>query len=355
MGPGLCGNRSADRLKISYAIIAQSVERRHGKAKVNSSILFDGSKKQLCKQHSIMHNAHILLQQFCDYSKFIRGYSPYTINRYRQAIGFYLKNNDIHDVSDITEANLRQFFLNGRIKRGWSANTCIVYHKSFTVFFRWCREQGYMAAGEALVANIELPKLEKRLPPKLTKQDALRLLEVVYNYPYDYHFLRNRNHAIFAMFLYAGLRKSELLRLHVTDVDFENLTIFVRQGKGSKDRIIPMSHTLAQSLKRYEGERKRLRKTCPEFFTSLNRNCGFTDTGIKRLVSKIRTASKIEFTIHKLRHTFATLMLEGGCDIYSLSRMMGHSDIKTTTIYLAASAEHLRGQMGKHPLNDLIL
>ena len=300
-----------------------------------------------------MQDAHITLQQFFDHSKFIRGYSPYTIKRYQQAIGFYLRSNKIEHLSDITEQGLRNFFLNGRIERDWSANTCIVYHKSFTVFFRWCKDNGHLEAGEALVANIELPKLEKRLPPKLTKQDALRLLEVVYNYPYDYHFLRHRNHAIFATFLYAGLRKSELLRLHITDVDFENLTIFIRQGKGGKDRIIPMSHTLAQSLKRYEGERKRLHKTCPEFFASLNRNCGFTDTGIKHLVSKIRTASKIEFTIHKLRHTFATLMLEGGCDIYSLSRMMGHSDIKTTTIYLAASAEHLRGQMGKHPLNDV--
>ena len=72
-------------------------------------------------------------------------------------------------------------------------------------------------------------------------------------------------------------------------------------------------------------------------------------------MEQIRKSSKIVFTIHKLRHTFATLMLEGGCDIYSLSRMMGHSDIKTTTIYLSASAEHLRGQMTKHPLNDLAM
>lgn len=300
-----------------------------------------------------MTDANIILQHFCDHSKFIRGYSKFTIKRYEQAIGFYLRTNEITQLSQITEQNLRNFFLNGRVERDWSANTCIVYHKSFTVFFRWCKEHGYLDAGEALVARIELPKLEKRLPPKLTKQDALRLLEVVYNYPYDYHFLRNRNHAIFSMFLFAGLRKSELLRLHVSDVDFENLSIFIRQGKGNKDRVIPMSYTLAQSLKRYEGERKRLHKTCPEFFTSLNRNCGFTDTGLKRLVRKIKTASRINFTIHKLRHTFATLMLEGGCDIYSLSRMMGHSDIKTTTIYLAASAEHLRGQMGKHPLNEM--
>jgi len=80
---------------------------------------------------------------------------------------------------------------------------------------------------------------------------------------------------------------------------------------------------------------------------------GYTDSGLKRLVEMVARVSKIKFSVHKLRHTYATLMLEGGCDIYSLSRMMGHSDIKTTTIYLSASAEHLRAQINKHPLNDL--
>ena len=71
-------------------------------------------------------------------------------------------------------------------------------------------------------------------------------------------------------------------------------------------------------------------------------------------MDQVRKSSGVTFTVHKLRHTFATLMLEGGCDIYSLSKMMGHSDINTTTIYLAASAEHLRSQMLKHPMNELI-
>jgi site-specific recombinase XerD len=114
-----------------------------------------------------------------------------------------------------------------------------------------------------------------------------------------------------------------------------------------------MCYQLAENLKKYLTERTRLNKTCPEFFASLNRNKGFTDIGLKRLTDGIRRAAGIQFTIHKLRHTFATLMLEGGCDIFSLSKMMGHSDIKTTTIYLAASAEHLRSQITKHPLNNL--
>ena len=199
--------------------------------------------------------------------------------------------------------------------------------------------------------DIEIPKLEKRLPSRLTKQEALRLLEVVYNYPYEDKFLRYRNHAIYSMFIFAGLRRMELLNLKYTDVDIENLSIFVRQGKGSKDRIVPMSYTLAQSLKRYVEERKRRGKVCPEFFVALYPDMGFGDMGLKRLTDKIRKASKISFTIHKLRHTFATLLIEGGCDIFSLSKMMGHSDIKSTTIYLSASVEHLRAQITKHPLN----
>ncbi|QMU65268.1 MAG: tyrosine-type recombinase/integrase [Flavobacteriaceae bacterium] len=217
------------------------------------------------------------------------------------------------------------------------------------VFFRWCIKKGYLETNFA--ETIEVPKLEKSLPKAIKRKEALLLLEVAYNYPYTHQFLKYRNHAIFSMFLLTGLRKSELLNLKLTDVDLENLTVFVRQGKGNKDRIVPMSYTLAQSLKRYLLERKKQRKTCSEFFTSSNRNKGYSENGLKLLVNQLRQASGIYFTIHTLRHTFATLMLEGGCDIFSLSKMMGHSDIKTTTIYLSATAEHLRSQVVKHPLN----
>jgi site-specific recombinase XerD len=174
---------------------------------------------------------------------------------------------------------------------------------------------------------------------------------VVYNYPYTYTYQRYRNHAVFATFIFTGLRRKELLSLRFADVDLENKSIFVNQGKGGKDRVIPICSTLNGVLVRYLEERRRLKKTCPEFFTSLNRDGGFTNEGLKRVVDLFNKRSGIKFNVHRLRHTFATLMLEGGCDIFSLSKMMGHSDIKTTTIYLAASAEHLRGQMMKHPMN----
>jgi site-specific recombinase XerD len=297
-------------------------------------------------------NINLLLEEFCHYSTYIKGLSKKTIKRYDEQAGYFLRHSHIETNEEITQRKVRDFFMYGRVDKKWKPTTFISYHMTLLVFFRWLVKNNYLEKN--YIEDIEKPKLEKRLPSRLKKEEALRLLEIVYNLPYSYHYLRHRNKAIFATFIFSGLRKSELLNLKLTDIDIENLTLFVRQGKGNKDRIIPISFTHAQILKRYLKERKRLNKTCPEFFTSLNRNRGFTDSGLKLIVERIKKASGISFNIHKLRHTFATLMLEGGCDIYSLSKMMGHSDIKTTTIYLSASAEHLREQVIKHPLNKII-
>lgn len=296
-----------------------------------------------------MSSIKILSQKFCDYSIYIKGLSPRTIIRYRQVISYYCKFANISEIEQVTKDNARNLFYYGRTSQNWTPNTFICYHKSLIVFFRWCMKEGYMNFNP--VEDIEVPKLEKRLPSKLTKQDALRILEVVENYPYDNNFLRYRNYAIFSTFIMSGVRKKELLNLKYTDVDVENMTIFIRQGKGSKDRIIPINYRLAEALQKYLEVRKKANKTCPEFFASYTHDMKFSENGLELLIGKINNASGIKFTIHKLRHTFATLMLEGGCDIYSLSKMMGHSDIKTTTIYLAASVHHLRDQILKHPLN----
>lgn len=272
-----------------------------------------------------------------------------TIKRYRQVIKYFCNFAKITEIEEVTQENSKSLFYFGRTSQNWSPNTFICYYKSLKVFYDWCIKEKHMSFNP--MNDIEVPKLEKKLPKKLTKQDALRILEIVDNYPYENKFLRFRNYAIFSTFIFAGIRKQELLNLKYADVDIENLSIFIRQGKGSKDRIIPISYKLAEALQKYIEVRRKAYKTCPEFFCSYTHDMGFTASGLKRLVEKINTVSGIKFTIHKLRHTFATLMLEGGCDIYSLSKMMGHSDIKTTTIYLAASVQHLREQILKHPLN----
>ena len=293
-----------------------------------------------------------LSEKFYDYSVSIRGYKKDTILRYKNAINVYCKFANINDISQVSEENVRALFYYGRTERNWTPNTFHCYHKSLLVFFRWCIEQGFMTQQNPILA-IEKPRIENRLPKKLTKQDTLKLLEIVDNFPWQSKFLRYRNYAMFATLIFCGLRKQELLRLKYGDVDIENLSVFVKLGKGNKDRIIPMSKKLGEILSKYLEERNKLKKTCSEFFVSLNKNVGLGDMGIKNLTTKIRQISGIDFTLHKLRHSYACLMISGGCDIYSLSRMMGHSSISTTQIYLHSSLDELRIQMAKHPLNDI--
>lgn len=294
----------------------------------------------------------LLIDEFCEYSLYIKGYSQLTIKRYKVVLNFAFRSMDVYSINEINEKNVQLFFLNGRSHRNWKANTYLTYHKTLRVFLSWCIKNKYYQ-GENFMNNIEGPRQPQVLPRSLKENEISRILESVKNFPYSHEFVKYRNFTLISMYVLSGLRKSELLKLRYSDIDIEGRVIMVRQGKGKKDRMIPMSFTLISRVQEYLKYRKKLGKTCPEFFTSYNRNSGFTEHGLQHLVRLIRKASGVRFTIHQLRHTFATQMLEGGCDIQSLSRMMGHSEISTTAIYLSVSDEHLKKQIFKHPLNTL--
>ena len=123
----------------------------------------------------------IATRKFCEYSTFIKGYTDATIRRYRHMVSYYRRYAGITDLSEVNNDNVRALFLYGRTERQWTVNTFICFHKTLLVFFRWCIAQGYMQKNP--IEDIEVPRLEKKLPPKLTKQDTLKLLEIVYNYP----------------------------------------------------------------------------------------------------------------------------------------------------------------------------
>src|SRR5687768_10902512 len=120
----------------------------------------------------------ILAQQFYEYSLHIRGYSKATIKRYKYVIDFYCRFTQVQQIAEITNDNVRKLFFYGRTQRKWRPATFIVFYKSLIVFIKWCISERYLEKN--FIEDIEKPKLEKRLPPKLTKQDTLRLLEIVY-------------------------------------------------------------------------------------------------------------------------------------------------------------------------------
>jgi site-specific recombinase XerD len=273
-----------------------------------------------------------------------------TIKWYKEAINQFLRFYDgqINEISQITTEKVRNWFYTKRSRGEWTADTLLGRYKALKVFFKWCVENNYLK--ENPVLPIQKPRLEQKLPKSVSKQEAQTIIEYAFNLPAKYKHTRYRNRAMLATLIYTGLRLNEMLNLKLHEVDMENRTILVKGGKGGKDRILPISSKLQEYLSRYLEDRKRLSRESIYFFTTLRSDKPVTNSGTKRIITAIKKGTGINFSAHKLRHTFATLMLEGGCDLFSLQKMLGHSDIKTTTIYLSTSVTMLQEQIGKHPL-----
>lgn len=290
-----------------------------------------------------------LHSRFCDEAHLIRNFSLETIKWYQRTLKQYLNYSGVEELSEVTAESLRTYLYYGRLERGWTEDTFLCNYKGIKSFLNWCVKNGYME--ENPIKRVEKPKVRKKLPKRISKQEAALVLEHAFNVNKHYRFERYRNKAVFAVMLYAGLRSKETLSLKVSHVDLENKLISVVNGKGGKDRIVPICGALHKILQDYCKDRSRLKKESLCFFTTLRGDGPFTHSGLKKVYEAVRKKSGINFSPHKLRHTFATLMLEGGCDIFTLSKMLGHSDIKTTTIYLSASVKHMQEQIVKHPLN----
>jgi len=290
-----------------------------------------------------------LYHRYCDYSETFSGRSPYTLKGQLCVFKQFVRRTDISELYQMTRPLIENYILDSKINKNWSPNTIRNTLTTIKSFLEWCKNQGFLSTNPA--KEIPTPKAPKQLPHSLSKEEAMRLLEWLKITKFHYAFERSRGLAMIGIFLYTGIRRKELLNLKVSQVDFNKHTLFVDSGKGDKDRIIPLNHRLIGFLKAYLKEREKLGKTTPYFFANLRHNKRMSNQAIRRLFERLKKESGVYAYPHLLRHTFATLMLEGGCEIYALSKMLGHSDIKTTTIYLSVSMRHSREQIHKHPLS----
>jgi site-specific recombinase XerD len=288
-------------------------------------------------------------QQYCNYKITFQNLSPKTIKGYKSMFNNYLNHAKISHISEFTQHSVEFWIIDKRTHNNWSPKTIRNGLVSLSTFGDWLVNRKIIE--ENPVKNIPKPKLPKQLPKHLTKEQAQLLLDWAKSFRYIYKHEKNRAIAIIGTFLHTGIRKQELIDLRLDDINLESNVVTIIAGKGNKDRVIPLSYTLKELLKPYLAQREKINDKSPYFFVNRDSNNKLSDMVIKRLFDKLKKKTKFNVYSHLLRHTFATLMLQGGCDIFSLSKMMGHSDIKTTTIYLSATTIHLQSQMVKHPLN----
>ncbi len=278
-----------------------------------------------------------------------RNYAATTVEHRRHALKLFLTwavERDLQRASQITRPILETFQrwlwryqkANGQ-RMGWSTQR----ERLGTVkdFFRWLTRQNVILHNPA--SELELPRPEKRLPQEvLSFSEVERLLAV----PNVTDPLGVRDRAMLELFYSTGMRRTELCRLDLPDVNTERRTVHVRQGKGKKDRVVPMGLQAIAWLERYLAEvRPRLcldTRTQALFLTGYGD--AFNPDVLSRMVSGwLKQAGlKRKGCCHVLRHSCALHMLENGADIRFIQQLLGHEKLDTTAIYTEVSIKQLQ-------------
>jgi integrase/recombinase XerD len=204
-------------------------------------------------------------------------------------------------------------------------------------------------------SELELPRLGHRLPRHvLTASEA----EQVMMQPNVADPLGLRDRAILEVFYSTGIRRMELIRLKLFDLDAERGTLLVRQGKGKKDRFVPIGERAAAWVEKYIREARPQLASDPDDGTLFlaNRGEALNRDHLTWMVRSYVVRAKIGKTgaCHLFRHTMATLMLEGGADIRFIQQMLGHAELSTTEIYTHVSIRMLKQvHTATHPAASL--
>jgi integrase/recombinase XerD len=185
-----------------------------------------------------------------------------------------------------------------------------------------------------VVAKIAYGKRPRKLPTVLAPEEVNRLFDAAPD---------GRDRTLLRTAYALGLRVSELVALRLEDIDAARGLVVVRQGKGAKDRLVPLSARLLAELRVYwHHSRPR-----PWLFPGGRRGTHLTTAGVQRVVRRVARRAGLGKPIspHTLRHSYATHLLEAGCDLLTIQHLLGHKDLKTTARYLHCGTQ----QLGRAP------
>jgi integrase/recombinase XerD len=294
---------------------------------------------------------HLVLD-FLAYLEFERGLSRNTLEAYRGDLlqfGRFLEERgrtavdaEAVDVGDfLTRLATGAPAESGNGLPAKPASPATVHRKSACLrsFYRHLRREGVRDSDPT--AGLSTPRRSRKLPHVLTRGEIDKLLSQPRGT--DPHALRDR--ALLELMYACGLRASEAIGLQLGDVDLEERVLRAR-GKGSKERIVPIGQAALAALRIYlERGRPGLVKDRPEPYVFVNFRGGqLTRQGLYKIVRRHAVTAGLadRMSPHTLRHTFATHLLAGGCDLRSVQEMLGHADVSTTQLYTHLSSERLK-------------
>ena len=291
-----------------------------------------------------------LLAQYADWLR-VRNYSEATVGNREHYVGEFAKwcaERSITRPADVTKPLLERYqrwLFQYRQKNGKPLTfpSQLQHLIPVRAFFKWLGRNNHILANPA--ADLELPRGEKRLPKHiLTASEAERVLALPDLASGDPLALRDR--AILEVLYSTGMRRMEVAGLKLYDLDAERGTVMVRQGKGKKDRMIPMGARAFAWVARYLDEARPRLVVAGDDGTVFLTNMGtpFEPGRLTQLVRDYIDAAETgkRGSCHLFRHTCATLMHEGGADIRFIQQLLGHAELSTTQIYTQVSIRMLK-------------
>ena len=281
------------------------------------------------------------------YLKLQRGYSPNTLDAYRRDLKKlldYIEGQEGISVYDVQLSDL-QHFAAGLHDIGIHPRSQCRILSGVRSFFRFLQMDGYRDDDPSEL--LESPVLGEHLPEILSAEEVDALESSIDLSKWEGH----RNRAIIEVLFSCGLRVSELVSLRMSDLylDEQYIRVF---GKGSKERLVPISPKAINELHYWFQDRDTMNiKPGEEDYVFLNRRgAHLTRTMILIMIKQQAALAGIQKTIspHTLRHSFATVLLEGGADLRAIQAMLGHESIGTTEIYTHIDVSTLRQQILEH-------
>lgn len=290
----------------------------------------------------------VLVQKYINFLERDKRLSLNTLQSYRRDVEqyiTYLAEMNLHNIASTNKVTVITYLLHLQ-KKGRATSTISRNLASIRSFYQ------YLAKNKVIeqdpTADLESPKVEKKLPQILSTQEVELLLEQ----PKCVDLKGYRDKAMLELLYATGIRVSELISLNITDINIDGG--FIKCNKGLRERMIPIGSMAITALKEYLSKSRGLliqRSDEKSVFVNINGK-RLTRQGFWKIIKLYKNQAKIskDITPHTLRHSFAAHLLDNGADLRSIQEMLGHSDISSTQIYAQIARNRLKDVYKKtHP------
>lgn len=280
------------------------------------------------------------LNDYLEYLKYQKNYSDYTVENYKHDIIEYLEylNSENLNFKDIEYSDIRFFLM--YLKDTMKDDNSSINRKlsSLRGFYKYLANNNIVKTNVFSLVNG--PKKSKKLPRYFEYNE----LEELFNVPDIRTPLGQRDSLILEMLYATGVRVGELVNIKVSDIDLGRRNIIIL-GKGNKERFVTYGEYCEDILKTYLNNGRRFLNSGNSDYLFLNNNGGqLTDRGVRFILDKLIQKTSINKNIspHMIRHSFATHLLNEGCDLLTVQKLLGHESIKATQIYTHVTTDRLK-------------